>query len=283
MAEVDIDQWIGRAETLTDTAAAGPLERLASLLDHEAAPWAAGQVPPLAYWLYFLPNARQSDIDVDGHPKRGGDGLLPPIALPRRMWAGSRVSFAAPIPVSAALTKTSTVASIQKKTGASGEMVFVTVKHEVAANGAPCVVEEQDLVYRAPAPAAAAPAAPPKPPAPPAESLRSRTLIADPVQLFRFSALTYNAHRIHYDREYATAEEGYPGLVVHGPYLATLLMDHFLRGQPGAAVKSFSFRAMRPAFDGSPLTLNHGRDADGDLLWVSDAEGFTCMSAKVEA
>jgi 3-methylfumaryl-CoA hydratase len=281
MAEVDIASWIGRSEALTDIAASGPLERLGALLDHDAAPWVAGQVPPLAYWLYFLPNARQSDVDVDGHPKRGGDGLLPPIALPRRMWAGSRVTFEAPIPVGAAIAKTSTVASIQAKTGASGEMVFVTVRHEISAEGVLCAVEEQDLVYRGPAPAAPAAAAPAKPPASPAEALRSRTLVADPVQLFRFSALTYNSHRIHYDRDYAKGEEGYPGLVVHGPYLATLLMDHFLRGQPGAAVKSFSFRAMKPAFDGSPITLNHGRTDEGDLLWVADAEGFTCMSAKV--
>jgi len=271
----DLSAWIGRSETADDVLSEAPLRGLAALLDQAGFPWPEA-APPLAHWLYFLPQARQSEIDHDGHPKRGG--LLPPVALPRRMWAGSRVTFDHPLPHGAVLRRTSTVQDVQAKRGASGDMVFVTLRHLVEADGRTAIVEEQDIVYRGrPAPGAA-PARPTEPPAP---SRRSRRCMADETQLFRFSALTFNSHRIHYDRPYATGEEGYPGLVVQGPYLATLLMHHALAEAPAARVKGFRFRAERPVFDGQPFDLNLA-DAPGGLkLWVSDPDGQVAMRAEL--
>lgn len=285
MDDAALKAWIGRAEEASDVAAPGPLAGLAALLDHQTSPWPPGCAPPLAHWLYFLPYVRQSEIGPDGHPKRGGDGLLPPVELPRRMWAGSRLTFSGPIALGAAITRRSSIADIQRKIGGSGEMVFVTVRHEIAAGGELRVVEEQDLVYRGepPAAAAGAPAPAPKADTPPGEAVASRTVTPDPVQLFRFSALTFNSHRIHYDRDYATKVEGYPGLVVHGPYLATLLMDHFLRNRPGREVTGFRFRARSPLFDQSPFTLHLADTPEGAEVWAADPHGRIAVSATVAA
>ncbi|MCC7265959.1 MAG: MaoC family dehydratase N-terminal domain-containing protein [Caulobacteraceae bacterium] len=274
----DFSDWVGRSETADDMATDAPLRGLAALLDHAEPPWPTETAPPLAHWLYFLPRAAQSQIDRDGHPRRGG--LLPPVPLPRRMWAGGRLSFLRPIPVGAALHRTSTIQNVQAKEGASGRMVFVTVRHQVESDGDEVLVEEQDIVYRAP-PSPGASAAPARPENPIGPARRTRRHLADETQLFRFSALTFNSHRIHYDRPYATGEEGYPGLVVQGPYLATLLMHHALEEIAGTQVRDFRFRAERPVFDGQPFDLNLA-DAPGGLsLWVSDAEGQAAMRAQI--
>ncbi|HEX3675066.1 MAG TPA: MaoC family dehydratase N-terminal domain-containing protein [Rhizomicrobium sp.] len=266
----NLQSWIGRTETTEDIASPVPLAGLAALLDHETPPWPEGEVPPLGHWLYFLNRARQSEIDSDGHPKRGG--FLPPIALPRRMWAGGRIAFVAPIQVGAAITRRSTIAGIEAKTGASGEMIFLTVHHEVASGGRIAIREEQDVVFRgAPSGEAAKPVA--EKPMPTPE--HNRMLVPDITQLFRFSALTFNAHRIHYDRDYARDVEGYPGLVVQGPYTAMLLMDLALRH--GARPARFSFRARKPHFEGRPLTLC----ASANALWSVDETGATGMSATI--
>jgi 3-methylfumaryl-CoA hydratase len=277
--------WVGRTQRADDRAAPGPLAGLASLLDHATPPWISGEAPPLAHWLYFLPHQRQSLLDTDGHATRGD--FLPPVPLPRRMWAGSRVRFLAPIPVDAAISRHSTIATVTAKNGRSGPMVFVTVKHEIAVGGTTAVVEEQDLVYRgAVAPADSAPTSTggPTPAAPQVArvSQATRTIVPDPVQLFRFSALTFNAHRIHYDRDYARIE-GYPGLVVHGPLVATLLMDHFLRHSGGRRVSAFSFRAERPLFDTAPFDLCFAPSDAGADLWAIDVTGATAFTAAVEA
>jgi 3-methylfumaryl-CoA hydratase len=282
MDEAALKVWIGRTEVEQDVATPGPLAGLAALLDHETSPWPQNAAPPLAHWLYFLPRARQSRLGPDGHPLRGPDGLLPPVDLPRRMWAGSRLAFPGPLTLGAELSRRSTVTDIQSKAGGSGRMVFVTVRHEVSANDAPCVVEDQDIVYREPPPPTdARPLRAPVPDQPPGPSMVSRTLTADSVQLFRFSALTFNSHRIHYDREYATTVEGYPGLVLHGPYLATLLMDHFLRNRPGRPVTGFRFRARSPLFDGAPFALHLADTAEGAELWALDDLGRIAVSATV--
>jgi 3-methylfumaryl-CoA hydratase len=264
-----LKSWIGRTETTEDIASPVPLAGLAALLDHATPPWPDGEVPPLGHWLYFLNRARQSDIDVDGHPRRGG--FLPPIALPRRMWAGSRIEFVAPIAIGAKIARRSAVASVAAKSGASGEMVFVTVHHEIASAGGVAIREEQDIVFRD-APKAGE-ATKSGDPAPAAEW--HRTITPDITQLFRFSALTFNAHRIHYDRDYACDVEGYPGLVVQGPFTATLLMDLALRH--GARPARFSFRARRPHFEGHPLTLC----ASANELWSVDEMGMMGMSARL--
>ena len=275
----DYSDWIGRSETRHDIATAAPLVGLGALLDHDAAPPAT--VPPLGHWLYFLPDARQSAIGDDGHPRRDDGGLLPPVPLPRRMWAGGRVEFLAPIAVGAALTRVTTIAAIRPKRGASGDLLFVTLRHDIAADGIPAIREEQDVVYRAAATTSAAPSASPPVAIEPADAVRRLT--PDPVLLFRYSALTFNAHRIHYDREYARDVEGYAGLVVHGPLIATLLIDHAGRELPGLAPRHFSFRAEAPLIDGAPFDLCLVREGDGARLWARDASGRTTMRAEVAA
>jgi 3-methylfumaryl-CoA hydratase len=273
----DFSAWVGRSETREDIATQAPLRGLAALLDHDAVP---DILPPLGHWLYFLPDARQSAIGEDGHPRRDGAGLLPPVPLPRRMWAGSRIEFLAPIKVGAALTRVTTVDAIKPKRGASGDLLFVTLRHDIAANGVPAIREEQDIVFREPAPASPAPQAPtPVAPAEPADVVRS--VSPDPVLLFRYSALTFNAHRIHYDRDYARDVEGYAGLVVHGPLIATLLMDHALRSAPDLAPRHFAFRAEAPLIDGAPFDLCIAREGGAAKLWARDAAGRATMRAKL--
>jgi 3-methylfumaryl-CoA hydratase len=266
----DLSHWVGRSETRREIIAAAPLRGLAALLDYESAPWADGCVPPLAHWLYFLPGERQSELGADGHPKRGG--FLPPVELPRRMWAGGRLKFHADLRVGALVERTSRIKDVAVKTGASGEMVFVTVSHAIHADGVCAIEEEQDIVYRG-AGASAAHEAPEA-----RQALHERPFRADPVALFRFSALTFNAHRIHYDRDYAVREEGYPGLVVQGPYVAMLLMDHHRRAAPGARVREFAFRARRPLIEGEDAVLCA---LPGGELWCRNAAGATTMSARV--
>ncbi|HWV61000.1 MAG TPA: MaoC family dehydratase N-terminal domain-containing protein, partial [Sphingopyxis sp.] len=197
--------------------------------------------------------------------------------LPRRMWAGSRIDFLAPVPVGAALTRVTTIDAIKPKRGASGALLFVTLRHEISADGADAIREEQDIVFREAAGATptlvVAPAEIPEP----ADAVRSIT--PDPVLLFRYSALTFNAHRIHYDRDYARDVEGYAGLVVHGPLIATLLMGHALRA--GLAPRRFAFRAEAPLIDGAPFHLCLAHDAQGARLWARDAAGRTKMRAEL--
>ncbi len=287
MESVDIEAlqgWVGRAQTLDDVAFPAPLAGLASLLDHETPPWMPGELPPLTHWLYFLPRARQSVMDADGHAKRGD--ILPPVPLPRRMWAGSRVRFLSPIPVGSTMSCRSAIAGVTAKRGRTGPMVFVTVKHQVMVGGTLALVEEQDIVYRAPATANAAGAPDVPASAAAASGVRSqstRSYVPDPIKLFRFSALTFNAHRIHYDRDYARDVEGYPGLVVHGQLIAILLMDHFLRHAGGVQVSAFTFRAERPLFDTAPFDLCLAESDAGANLWASAANGTTAFTAMVES
>ncbi len=268
-----LEAWLDRTETLTDDITSFPLRALAATLDR-AAPAVA--VPPLWHWLYFLPVTPLSEAGDDGHPKRGG--FLPPVALPRRMWAGGRFTFHAPLRVGQRAQRTSTIASIEDKTGRSGRLVFVTVQHRYEAADTLCIEEEHDIVYRdAPQPGAPAP----KPVAAPTGEAWTRTLTADAVMLFRYSALTFNSHRIHYDYPYVTQEEGYPGLVVHGPLIATLLLDLVHRHLPEAVVATFAFRAVRPTFAGNAFTLCGRPSADARTveLWAKDHDGHLTMQA----
>jgi len=273
-----LKDWIGRTEFHTDLAAQAPLDGLAATLDHSNPPWRAGEVPPLGHWLYFLPRTPQHEIGPDGHAKRGG--FLPPVELPRRMWAGGEFEFLAPMPIGAAMERRSTIANVAHKAGRSGSMVFVRVEHEIQVKGAAAIREVHTIVYReAPKHGEAAPA--------PEKMERaaefSREIVPDPVLLFRYSALTFNGHRIHYDRSYCESAEGYPGLVVHGPLTATLLMDLYLRQRPGAAVSAFRFRARRPLFDIDPFSVCGVHRPGGADLWALDHEGFVAMTAELEA
>jgi 3-methylfumaryl-CoA hydratase len=267
------DGWLNKQAVAEDDITAYPLAALAATLDRSET---GGEVPPLWHWLYFLPVAPMAEVGPDGHPKRGG--FLPPVELPRRMWAGGRLTFHAPLKAGEHATRTSTIASIEDKTGRSGRLVFVTVQHTIEAGGELKIEEEHDIVYRdAPLPGARAPE-PAR--APDGETWR-RTVTADPVMLFRYSALTFNGHRIHYDHPYVTQQEGYPGLVVHGPLIATLLVDLVRRERPDATLQSFSFRALRPTFADQPFTLCGQPSEDGHSveLWAKDHEGYLTMRA----
>ncbi len=281
MTTEDLTAWIGRSESLRDTITAAPVRALTATLDHPAADLATGTpLPPLWHWLYFLPMHRQSDIGPDGHAKRGG--FLPPVPLPRRMWAGSQFEFRAPIRVGDEVLRTSTIADVTAKEGRSGKLVFVKVRHELHCNGAadPALVEFHDIVYReAQRPNDVAP--PPQPA--PASAPWQRGIVPDDVLLFRYSALTFNGHRIHYDRRYVTEVEGYPGLVVHGPLIATLLLDLLRREQPAAGVATYVFKAVRPTFDLHPFRVNGAPQPDGKSvrLWAQDHEGWLTMDASV--
>lgn len=276
----ELSAWVGRSETLADTIGPTPVAALTATLDHPAAPVEAGTpLPPLWHWLYFLPLHRPSELGPDGHARRGG--FLPPVPLPRRMWAGSQFEFRSPIRVGDRVSRTSTIADVANKQGRTGPLVFVKVRHELRCNGElkPALVEFHDIVYReaqGPNDAAA------KPQAAPTGAAWQRRIVPDDVLLFRYSALTFNGHRIHYDRRYVTEIEGYPGLVVHGPLIATLLLDMLRRERPGADVATFEFKAIRPTFDLHPFSVNGTPAADGNSvrLWAADHEGWLTMDAR---
>jgi 3-methylfumaryl-CoA hydratase len=272
-------EWIGRTEQATDQVTAVPLAALAASLDRDdPEPLAGTEVPPLWHWLYFLPRARQSALGSDGHPQRGG--FLPPVPLPRRMWAGGRLEFHHPLRVGEPITRVSRILDVSAKRGHSGALAFVTVRHEIANAEGTAIAEEHDIVYRdPPGPGEPAPASP----AAPAGETFAREIVPDPVLLFRYSALTFNGHRIHYDRSYVTTVEGYPGLVVHGPLIATLLLDLLRRQVPQAPVRRFAFKAMSPLFDIDRFAVC-GRP-EGDRRYALRArnhEGRLAMQASAE-
>ncbi len=280
MSDIDsslLQQWVGKTETLHDTVCPEAVAALAATLDLPA-PSAGTALPPLWHWIHFWSVAPQAKLGDDGHPQRGG--FLPPVPLPRRMWAGGRLTFSSTVPVGAELTRTSTIANVQQKSGASGSLAFVTVRHEIAYAGTVTITEEHDIVYRGlPQPGAPAPA----PKAPPLDAAWSRVVTPDAVLLFRYSALTFNGHRIHYDRSYVTEVEGYPGLIVHGPLIATLLMELLRASLPDVRVTAFSFRAVSPIFDTAPFTVRGKPAGDGKaVLWAENPQGELAMVADAE-
>ena len=276
---VDIEHlrsWIGRTETIHDAVTAVPLRALSATLDLEDAPQNAGDpVPPGWHWLYFLPTHRQSEIGPDGHRKRGG--FLPPVPLPRRMWAGSQIKFQRPITIGQAIVRHSRIEDVRMKEGRTGPLVFVRVLHEVLADRQLAISERQDIVYRnMPQAGESAPTGV----SAPDKATWTRQIDPDSVLLFRYSALTFNGHRIHYDRSYVTAVEGYPGLVVHGPLIATLLLDLLRRQLPQARVEHFEFRAVRALFDTAPFEVCGRVEGEHQIrLWARTPEGHVAMEA----
>ena len=269
-----LTDWIGRTETATETLRPFPADALAATLDRDESYPEGAALPDLWHWLYFLPLHRLSESGRDGHAARGG--FLPPVPLPRRMWAGSRFRFHAPLRVGAQALRRSTILKVEEKQGRSGPLCFVTVGHELIDGDTLCIAEEHDIVYREdPAPGAPAPAPQPAPEG----SAFHRVISPDPVLLFRYSALTFNGHRIHYDQPYATGVEGYPGLVVHGPLLATLLMD-LLRRQDLGRVTGFAFRALATITDTADFAVHGAPQPDGSVrLWARRADGALAMDA----
>jgi 3-methylfumaryl-CoA hydratase len=274
------EDWIGRSEELSDRLTPTPYAALAATLDRTSDRPADGTpLPPLWHWLYFLPLHRHSELGPDGHAERGG--FLPPISLPRRMWAGSQFLFHEPLCIGDTVSRRSTILDVTEKRGRTGTLVFVKVRHQLRRTGdsAVALTEFHDIVYRE----AASPddVAPPPRAAYPNPVWRLKW-VADDVLLFRYSALTFNGHRIHYDRRYVTEVEGYPGLVVHGPLLATLLLDLLRHKMPDARLATFEFRAVRPVFDSGHFFVNGSPLDDGKTihLWVEDHEGWLTMDAR---
>jgi 3-methylfumaryl-CoA hydratase len=271
-----LEDWIGRTETSADQVTPTPVVALSATLDRDDPPSQPGDsLPPAWHWLFFLPIHRQSELGPDGHPARGG--FLPPVSLPRRMWAGSRIALHRPLLVGDAITRTSSIVSIKQKEGRTGLLVFVVVRHEISNASGLAITDEHAIVYRGHAqPGQSAP----EPPAAPTDAAWQRTIHPDDVLLFRYSALTFNGHRIHYDRRYATEVEGYPGLVVHGPLQATLLLDLLRRNLPAAQVCRFEFRAVSPLFDIAPFSVC-GAPGDGNTvhLWAQNTSGGLAMDA----
>jgi len=251
MMSANYTDWIGNTEETEDVIGLAPVLAAAAMLDDVTTTFAAGSLlPPLWHWFFFLPKVPQSRIGIDGHPERGG--FMPPIDLPRRMFAGARMRFVRPLVIGKPATRQSVIRDVTTKEGRTGRLAFVTVSHTIRQDDEACIEEEQDIVYREQgAPVAAVPSVP-LPPVP--SGVWTRTVTPDPILLFRFSALTFNAHRIHYDRPYATTIEGYPGLVVHGPLIAVMLLD-LVRLGTSRTVSAFTFRGQAPLFDLAPFRL----------------------------
>ncbi len=269
-----LHDWVGRREVREDVVTPWPVAALAATVDdQEVIPESGQPLPPGWHWMFFLEAKPPSELGTDGHPKRGG--FLPPIPLPRRMWAGGRLEFLRPLLIGDSITRESEIVSVESKSGRSGTLVFVTVRHTVHAGAEIAIVEEQDIVYRE-----AAKKGDPLPPGKqaPADPQWVRQVMPDSVMLFRYSALTFNGHRIHYDKDYAVHEEHYPGLVVHGPLQATLLLD-LSRRHAASAVRKFEYRAQHPLFAGSPLTVNGTFDAGTSQadVWTANEAGNIAM------
>lgn len=280
MNAVDIEalqQWVGRTETRTDVITTAPVAALSASLDRTGPRGTVGDTLPACWhWLYFQEAAATSSLGSDGHVRRGG--FIPPVPLSHRMWAGGRLRFDSPLIVGEAVRRISTVADVQCKQGRSGELVFVTLRHQVFQQATLAIEEEQDLVFRDRQTGDGRSA----PPTAPKQAQWSREVLPDPVLLFRYSALTFNSHRIHYDRDYATGEEGYSSLVVQGPLTATLLLDLLNREIPDTRVAGFEFRALGALLEGEPMTLQGYRNGQQARLWALDGAGSVAMEASAQ-
>lgn len=280
---LDVDHlrgWIGKTQEMADEIGAYQVRALAATFDSdEAAPQTGDVLPPAAHWLYFLETPRRSDLAADGHAKKGG--FLPPVPLPRRMWAGGRIWFPGELRVGDKAVRKSTIKDVTYKEGKSGRLLFVLVEHRIQVAGKDVIVEEHDIVYRD----MADPKAPqPKPQPAPEGAAWSRKVEPDAVMLFRYSALTFNGHLIHYDRDFCRSHEGYPDLIVHGPLIATLLMDLGRRSVAGKRMTRFAYRAVRPTFtDGRAMTFQGKSTGEGTAdLWALDQDGFLVMQADAD-
>ncbi len=278
--EPDITAWIGREERAADVIAPMRVAELAATLDRDDSfPKGGAPLPPLYHWLYcaFLGLVPTGALGTDGHPRRGG--FLPPVALPRRMWAASDITFHSDLYVSETVERVATVENVEQKSGRSGPLVFVTVRHDYAGPRGLALTDRQTIVYReAPEPDARGRVAPGKPAS--KDAAFSRKVTPGIAMLFRYSALIFNAHRIHFDRAFAMEEEGYPGLVVHGPLIATLLADLVRRERPDARFARFAFRAVKPLFEGRVMTVAGADGEAGTLrLWAADDAGDLASEA----
>jgi 3-methylfumaryl-CoA hydratase len=273
----DIDhlrQWIGRTQEASDIITAQLVKGLRATLFLDIGTPAEGDIAPFTtHWCLAQPVAPMSEIGMDGHPARGG--FLPPVPLPRRMWAGGQIEFIDPLRVGDTVTRSSRISDVTMKTGSTGVLCFVSVDHTITTPRGTAIRERHDIVYRDIAPAGDAKAAPAASPAPAAKHRESH--MADPVLLFRYSALTFNGHRIHYDRDYVTKVEGYPGLIVHGPLQAALLIEFAAKLRGGKPPAKFVYRGVSPLFDGAEFSVNGNETAAGLEVWTANAAGVPTM------
>lgn len=283
----DYQEWISRSDTTEDIASYQTMQNLQAILELPAVD--DQHLFPLGHWLHFTPTAGMSELGGDGHPKLGGE--LPPFPLPRRMWVGSRISFHNAIPLGERISKKTTIESITPKSGRGGDLIFLGLRHDIHSQGELALTEHQTIVYREAAPID--PANPPQPQAPreatQPEGEWDWTAQVQPneVSLFRYSAVTFNSHRIHYDLPYATAVEGYPGLVVHGPLSATNIMAHFMQQREYETIESFEFTARSPLFvnEVAHVCGRHESEEDGLLTETLELVGpgnLTAIQAKIQ-
>jgi 3-methylfumaryl-CoA hydratase len=275
--KIDLDhlrQWIGRSTEASDIVTAQLVKGLRATLFQEIGEPKTGDAAPFTtHWCLAQPVFPMSELGPDGHPARGG--FLPPVPLPRRMWAGGELEFFEPLRVGDEAKRTSRISDVTMKTGSTGTLCFVSVAHEVTTSRGLAIRERQDIVYREMSGASQAPAAKPAAPAPAAQHRESH--VSDPVLLFRYSALTFNGHRIHYDRDYVTKVEGYPGLIFHGPLQATFIVELAAKLHGGQPPKKLSYRGLQPLFEGSEFSINANKTDAGMELWVANAEGQPTM------
>jgi 3-methylfumaryl-CoA hydratase len=272
------DKWVGNSESRSDSMAPEQLQRFEALMNGKPKSVTAGtELSPCAHWCYFTPMDTQSNIAVDGHALRGE--FLPPVELPKRMWAGGHIQFKKPLLAGTPADKKSTITAIEEKDGESGKLCFVKVRHQISAKGAVAIDEQQEIVYREDSEEGAHP-------------IRTNPLDIDPdwkkstkpdtVQLFRFSALTFNSHRIHYDLDYVKKIEGYPNLVVHAPFLLLLLLDAFKNKDDGRIIEDVTYRAVGPVYHEEMITLcGKGVDNHKEELRVIGSEGNMALKATV--
>jgi 3-methylfumaryl-CoA hydratase len=275
--KLDLDhlrQWIGRTTEVSDIVTAQLVKGLRATLFQEIGNPKTGDAAPFTvHWCLGQPVFPMSELGPDGHPTRGG--FLPPVPLPRRMWAGGELEFFDALRVGDETTRTSRISDVTLKTGSTGTLCFVSVEHTVSSPRGRAIHEWQDIVYREVG--GAQPAAPAKAPPPPPVARHWKSHVSDPVLLFRYSALTFNGHRIHYDRDYVTKVEGYPGLIFHGPLQAALLVEFAAKLHGGQPPKKFSYRGVQPLFEGGEFSVNANDDAGGMELWTANAEGQPTM------
>ncbi|GLR90939.1 FAS1-like dehydratase domain-containing protein [Bradyrhizobium iriomotense] len=272
--KLDIDhlrQWIGRTQEATDNVTAQLVKGLRATLFQEVGEPRKGDAAPFTvHWCLAQPVFPMSMLGADGHPTRGG--FLPPVPLPRRMWAGGEIEFVEPLRVGDESTRTSRIADVTVKTGSTGTLCFVAVEHTITSPRGVAIRERQDIVYREMTSSQTATTK-----APPPKAQHRETHVSDPVLLFRYSALTFNGHRIHYDRDYVTKVEGYPGLIFHGPLQAALLVEMAAKLRGGRAPRKFSYRGLQPLFEGTEFSVNANETDAGLELWTANAEGQPTM------
>jgi 3-methylfumaryl-CoA hydratase len=265
-------QWIGRTDQASDIVTAQLVRGLRATLFMEIGTPKPGDAAPFTtHWCLAQPVYPMSELGPDGHPTRGG--FLPPVPLPRRMWAGGELEFFEPLRVGDETTRSSRISDVTMKTGSTGVLCFVSVEHEVTTPRGTAIRERQDIVDRN----ISAAQPPAKAPPPPPVAKHRESHMADPVLLFRYSALTFNGHRIHYDRDYVTKVEGYPGLIFHGPMQAAFIVELAAKLHGGTAPKKFVYRGVQPLFEGSEFSINANDTDNGMELWTANSAGQPTM------